>query len=357
MSRMKPNTPSATPPSSKIGDDHAHHEHPSDHGPHGAHDHRYDDDNLGVHGDGHDHGHSHGLGHVHAPKNFGPAFAIATALNMGLVVAQVFYGVTAHSVALLADAGHNFGDALGLLIAWGAHALAKLNPTTRYTYGFRSASILAALLNGVILLVATGGIVWEAIQRFFEPGEVAGLTVMVVAAIGILVNGISAWLLMAGQGDDLNIRGAFIHMIGDAAVSFGVVVAGGVILSTGWNWLDPTVSVLISAVIIWATWGLLREAVNHSLDAVPSDIDPRKVADYLRTLPGVSEIHDLHVWAMSTTETALTCHLVIPDGHPGDAFLERVYEHLGQKFEIQHPTVQIELGDARACKLSPTHVV
>jgi cobalt-zinc-cadmium efflux system protein len=307
------------------------------------------------HHDARDHGH-HGR-HVHAPKAFGPMFAVATALNVGLVAVQVFYGIAAHSVALLADAGHNFGDALGLVIAWGAHVVAKLNPTTRYTYGFRSASILAASLNGVILLVATGGIAWEAIQRFFEPGEVAGLTVMGVAAIGIVVNGLSAWLLMAGQKEDLNIRGAFLHMVADAAVSLGVVVAGGAIILTGWNWLDPTVSLVISAVIVWGTWGLLREAVSHSLDAVPSEIDPKDVARYLSGLPGVDAIHDLHVWAMSTTETALTCHLVMPKGHPGDEFLEKLYHQLHDKFGIEHPTLQIELGNAGVCKLAPDHVV
>jgi cobalt-zinc-cadmium efflux system protein len=304
-----------------------------------------------------DHNHHGDHEHVHVPKDFGPMFAIATALNVGLVAIQIFYGIAAHSVALLADAGHNFGDALGLVIAWGAHVLAKLNPTARYTYGFRSASILAALLNGVILLVATGGIAWEAIERFFEPGEVAGFTVMVVAAIGIVINGLSAWFLMAGRKGDLNIRGAFLHMVGDAAVSLGVVIAGGLIILTGWNWLDPTVSIVISAVIVWGTWGLLREAVNHSLDAVPSEIDPKEVIKYLGGLPGVEGIHDLHVWAMSTTETALTCHLVMPKGHPGDEFLQKIYRQLHDKFEIVHPTLQIELGDAGACKLAPEHVV
>lgn len=305
----------------------------------------------------HDHDHRRGHEHVHAPKDFGAMFAIATALNVGLVVVQVFYGIAAHSVALLADAGHNFGDALGLVIAWGAHVLAKLNPTARYTYGFRSASILAALLNGVILLIATGGIAWEAIERLFEPGAVAGFTVMAVAAIGIVLNGLSAWCLMAGQKGDLNIRGAFLHMVGDAAVSLGVVIAGGLILLTGWNWLDPAVSIVISVVIVWGTWGLLRDAVNHSLDAVPPEIDPKEVTKYLGGLPGVEEIHDLHVWAMSTTETALTCHLVMPKGHPGDEFLQKIYHQLHEKFEIAHPTLQIELGDAGGCKLAPHHVV
>jgi cobalt-zinc-cadmium efflux system protein len=234
--------------------------------------------------------------------------------------------------------------------------LSKSAPTARYTYGLRSATILAALINGVILLLATGGIAWEAIGRLSDPGEVAGLTLLVVAALAIVVNGVSAWLLMAGHRD-LNIRGAFLHAIGDAAVSAGVVVAGAVIIFTGWNWLDPTVSLVISAVIVWGTWGLLREAVNHSLDAVPSEIDPDQVAEHLSELPGVTTIHDLHVWAMSTTETALTCHLVMPDGHPGDEFLARLYHELHHEFGIGHPTIQIEMGDAGACKLSPPHVV
>jgi cobalt-zinc-cadmium efflux system protein len=304
----------------------------------------------------HDHSH-HGTGHAHAPKDFGAIFAIATALNVALVIAQAFFGITAHSVALLADAGHNFGDALGLLIAWGAHTLAKLNPTSRYTYGFRSASILAALLNGMILLVATGGIAWEAIGRFFEPGHVAATTVVVVAAAGILINGFSAWLLMAGQKADLNIRAAFLHMLGDAAVSLGVVIAAALIIVTGCYWLDPAVSIVISAMIVWGTWHLLREAVNQSLGAVPSTIDPQEVAKHLNDLPGVDAIHDLHVWAMSTTETALTCHLVMPNGHPGDAFLQGLCRELQHKFGIAHPTLQIELGDAGACNLAPEHVV
>jgi cobalt-zinc-cadmium efflux system protein len=209
----------------------------------------------------------------------------------------------------------------------------------------------------VILLVATGAIAWEAIGRFFEPHQVAGATVMVVAALGIFINGLSAWLLMAGQKGDLNIRSGFLHMVADAAVSLGVVVAGGLILLTGWNWLDPTVSIAISAVIVWGTWGLLREAIDHSLSAVPSDIDPAAVANYLRKLPGVSEVHDLHIWAMSTTETALTCHLVMPKGHPGDEFLQKLCDQLHDKFKIAHPTVQIELADTGACKLAPDHVV
>jgi cobalt-zinc-cadmium efflux system protein len=318
-----------------------------------AHDHDGDDLKHHHHHDGRGHAHSH----AHVPKDFGALFATATALNLGLVAIQVFYGVIAHSLALLADAGHNFGDALGLIIAWGAHVLSRLNPTARFTYGFRSASILAALLNSVILLLATGAIAWEAVGRFFAPGDVAGLTVMVVAAAGIAVNGFSAWLLMSGQGSDLNIRGAFLHLVGDAAVSFGVVLAGGAILLTGWNWLDPAVSIAISALIVWGASGLLREAVNRSLSAVPSEIDPTAVAKYLRDLPGVEAIHDLHVWGMSTSETALTCHLVMPKGHPGDEFLRQLDRQLYYKFHIIHPTIQIELGDAGACRLAPEHIV
>lgn len=284
-------------------------------------------------------------------------FAIATALNIALVAVQVFYGIAAHSVALLADAGHNFGDALGLALAWGAHVLARAKPTARYTYGFRSASIFAALINGVILLVATGAIAWEAIQRFFEPGEVAGFTVMIVAAVGIVINGVAAWLLMAGQKGDINIRGAFLHMVADAGVSFSVVVAGGIIMLTGWNWLDPSMSLVISAVIVWGTWSLLREAVNQSLDAVPSGISPKDVSQFLIGLPGVEAIHDLHIWAMSTTETALTCHLVMPNGHPGDEFLQNLFHQLHDKFKIEHPTLQIELANAGPCRLAPDHVV
>jgi cobalt-zinc-cadmium efflux system protein len=322
---------------------------------HGPHDHPGRDH---EHRDHHHHGgHGHAHGHAHGPRDFGTLFVIATALNLALVAIQIFYGVIAHSVALLADAGHNFGDALGLVIAWGAHGLSRLNPTARFTYGFRSASILAALLNSVILLVATGAIAWEAIERSFDPGEVAGLTVMVVAAIGIAINGFSAWLLMSGQEDDLNIRSAFLHLMGDAAVSVGVVVAGGAILLTNWNWLDPAVSIVISALIVWGTWGLLREAINRCLDAVPSEIDPKAVAEYLRGLPGVDDIHDLHVWAMSTTETALTCHLVMPNGHPGDEFLHQLDDQLRHKFRIAHPTIQIELGDAGTCTLAPEHMV
>jgi cobalt-zinc-cadmium efflux system protein len=300
---------------------------------------------------------THGHLHVHAPVNFGSAFACAAALNLGLVAIQVIYGLSANSVALLADAGHNFGDGLGLMLAWGAHALGRSPPTERYTYGYRSASILSALCNAMILLIATGAIVWEAILRFADPGEVAGTTVMIVAAVAIVVNGLSAWLLMAGQKGDLNIRGAFAHLAADAGVSAGVVVAGGAILLTGWTWIDPAVSLLISAVIVWGTWGLLREAVLMSMDAVPSHINPSDVREYLETLAGVASVHDLHIWAMSTTENALTAHLVLPGGHPGDAFLADLCHDLDHRFNIKHPTIQIEVGDAGPCGLEPSTTI
>jgi cobalt-zinc-cadmium efflux system protein len=318
-----------------------------------SHDHHHADDHDGAH----DHAHHHAHGHSHAPASFGVAFAAATVLNLGLVVVQVIYGLSAHSVALLADAGHNFGDALGLLLAWGAHALARVEPTERFTYGFRSASILSALVNAVLLLIATGAIAWEAVRRLADPGEVAGWTVMAVAAIAIVANGLSAWLLMAGQKGDLNIRGAFAHMLADASVSAGVVLAGGAILLTGWTWLDPAISLVVAAVIVWGTWGMLRDAAHLSMDAVPPGIKPGEVRRYLEQLPGVTGVHDLHVWAMSTTEHALTAHLVMPAGHPGDAFLGQLCHGLDHRFGIRHPTVQIELSDADPCLLEPAHTV
>jgi cobalt-zinc-cadmium efflux system protein len=305
----------------------------------------------------HAHDHSHDHGHSHAPKNFGVAFAAATALNLVLVIAQVIYGLGANSLALLADAGHNLGDVLGLVLAWAAYAMAKRQPTARFTYGYRSASILSALVNAVTLLVATGGIAWEAIRRIGSPGEVEGWTVIILAAVGIAVNGASALLLMSGHKGDLNIRGAVLHLAADAGVSVGVVVAGAVILITGWGLIDPIASLFISIVILWGSWGLLRESFRLSMDAVPSGIDPQDVRGFLDALTGVTSTHDLHIWAMSTTETALTCHLVMPAGHPGDAFLARACHELEHRFGINHATFQIELGDAGVCALEPAHVV
>jgi len=306
-----------------------------------------------------DHDHAHddhsqhgGHTHRHAPRQFGRAFAVATVLNVLLVIVQVVYGLAANSMALVADAGHNFGDVLGLIIAWVAHAAARRPATERYTYGFRSASILAALLNGILLLLATGAIAWEAIGRLGAPSEVAGLTVVIVAAIGIAVNGASALLLMAGSKSDLNVRGAFLHLIGDAAVSFGVVAAGAAIMLTGWYWLDPVASLVVSALIVWSTWTLLREAIILSLAAVPPKIDPRAVRRYLEGLDGVSAIHDLHIWPMSTTETALTVHLEMPGGHPGDTLLMQAAHDLAHRFAIGHVTIQIEASTSTVCPLA-----
>jgi cobalt-zinc-cadmium efflux system protein len=265
--------------------------------------------------------------------------------------------VISHSVALLADAGHNLGDVLGLLTAWGASELARRQPTARYTYGYRSSSMLAALFNGVVLLVITGGIAWEAIRRLFEKGEVMGPTVMAVAAAGILVNGLTAALFASGRKGDLNVRGAFLHMLSDALVSAGVVVAGAVIWFTGWSMIDPAVSIAISALIVWSTWGLLKESLKMVLQAVPEAIDPAEVNAALASLPGVTALHDLHIWPMSTTETALTCHLVMPQGHPGDSFLAEVCTMLNQRYRIGHATVQVETDTNFACPLEPAHVV
>ena len=304
-------------------------------------------------------GSAHGSeGHQHAPASFGTAFAIGITLNLAYVLGEAFYGVTAHSLALLADAGHNLSDVLGLAAAWLAAGLSKRRPSGRYTYGLRRSSILSALGNAIILLIVTGGIAWEAVRRFADPEPAGGLVILVVAAIGIAVNGVTAFLFMAGRKGDLNIKGAFWHMASDALVSLGVVIAGGVILWTGWLWLDPAISLVISAVIIVGTWGLLRDSVNLSLDAVPPGIDLQKVATFLRGLPGVSEVHDLHVWGMSTTETALTAHLVRPNASLDDDLLHSACAELKEQFRISHATLQVENGlGARPCVLQSSEVV
>jgi cobalt-zinc-cadmium efflux system protein len=270
------------------------------------------------------------------------AFAIGVALNLGFVAVEAAFGVVAGSLALLADAGHNLSDVLGLLLAWGASYLAGLRPTTRRTYGWRSSTILAALLNAAILLVAVGGIGSEAVRRLYEPAPVAGMTVILVAAVGMVVNTATALLFRAGRKHDLNIRGAFLHLAGDAGVSAGVVVAGVAMLVTGRAWLDPLVSLVIAAVILFSAWGLLRDSVNLALHAVPEGIDPERVTDYLCRLPGVAAVHDLHIWAMSTTETALTVHLVKPDPEDDDGVIARASEGLRELFGIQHTTIQWE---------------
>jgi cobalt-zinc-cadmium efflux system protein len=296
---------------------------------------------------GHSHDHDeHGHTHAHAPASFGKAFAIGIALNLGFVIIEALYGLMSNSVSLLADAGHNLGDVLGLGVAWLASVLAQ-----------RGSSILAALFNAVFLLVTVGGLSWEAIRRLGSPEPVAGKTMMAVAAIGILVNAVTAWLFASGRKDDINLRGAFLHMASDALVSVGVVAAGLVILLTNWLWIDPVVSLVINAVIVWGTWGLLRDSVGMSMAAVPPQIDPAAVRSLLSDRPGVVGVHDLHIWPMSTTENALTCHLVMPDGHPGDAFLNELCSDLAERFKINHTTVQIEVDPHIACALAPEEVV
>jgi cobalt-zinc-cadmium efflux system protein len=312
---------------------------------------------------GHDHGHS---GHDHAGPHHhhgapgsrtGLVFAIATALNLGFVAVEAVYGVLAHSMALLADAGHNLSDVLSLAAAWGASVLAQRRPSRRYTYGLRSSSILVALLNAIILLVAVGAIILEAGQRLAQPVPVAGWTVIAIALLGVVVNGLTAAALFGAGRSDLNVRSAFAHMAADAAVSFGVAAAGAIILMTGFNWLDPAVSIAVALLIIAATWRLLRQALDMALHAVPYGIDPQSVHDHLARVAGVNAVHDLHIWPMSTTETALTAHLVMPAGHPGDAALAHIADELHERFAIGHVTLQVETDPEHACTLAPDHVV
>jgi cobalt-zinc-cadmium efflux system protein len=290
-------------------------------------------------------GHDHGA-HSHAPANYGRAFAFGITLNLIFVVIEAFYGFLAGSVALIADAGHNLFDVLGLTIAWGAWWLAKRQPTARFTYGMRGSTILAALLNALLLLVACGAIALEGVQRLADPRPVAGAVVMAVATAGIVVNLGTALLFLGGRAHDINLRGAFLHMVADGAVSAGVVVAGYLTLKTGLGWIDPATSLVIVVVILLGTWGLLRESVALAMDAVPDGIDPGAVTERLAAVPGVARIHHLHIWPTSTTQTALTAHLVMPGGHPGDAFLGRLSHMLEHDFGIGHATFQIETGDA-----------
>ncbi|GAA3847814.1 cation diffusion facilitator family transporter [[Pseudomonas] carboxydohydrogena] len=327
---------------------HDHHGHSHDHPDHAHDGHAHKDH---AHDD-----HAH-HGHHHAPVDFGRAFLIGITLNTAFVLIEGLYGYLANSTALLADAGHNLSDVLGLVTAWIAAVLSKRAPTARYTYGLRNTSILAALANAVLLLIACGAILLEAAQRLIEPEPVKSVTIIVVATIGILVNGATAWLFASGQKGDINIRGAYLHMIADAAVSAGVVIAGLVIMQTGWLWVDPLTSLVVVGVIVWSTWGLLRESTAMSLDAVPAFIDPLAVRAFLEKRPGVSSIHDLHIWPISTTETALTAHLVTPGGHPGDGFLTETCQQLQEHFRISHSTIQIEISEHGNCALAPDHVI
>jgi len=304
------------------------------------------------------HGHHPAHVHHHVPKNFDRAFAIGVLLNAGFVSVEVAFGLMSNSLALLADAGHNLSDVLALLLAWGAGVLARKQPTQRHTYGLRRTSVLAALLNALVLLVAVGGIAWEAVLRLSHPEMVQSGTVIGVASLGILVNGFTAWLFMSGKEHDVNIKSAYLHMASDAAVSLGVVLAALAMQFTGWLWLDPVMSLTISVVIAVGTWGLLRESFNLALDAVPSALDANKVASYLASLPGITAVHDLHIWAMSTTEVALTVHLVKPDALLDDGLLARINHDLREQFNIDHTTIQLEVGDpVHPCKQAPAEVV
>jgi cobalt-zinc-cadmium efflux system protein len=323
-----------------------------------THSHSHAHDHAGHEDHDHADGHAHGPGgHVHAPANFGPAFATGIALNTAFVIVEAIYGYTSNSTALIADAGHNLSDVLGLVVAWIAVVLSKRPPSPRYTYGLRGSSILAALFNAVFLLIAVGAIGWEAILRLLNPEPVGETTVIIVATIGIAINGFTAWLFASGSKNDLNIRGAYLHMAADAAVSAGVVIAAIIIMFTGWLWLDPVTSLVIVAVIVWGTWGLLRDSTAMSLDAVPAGIDPAAVRRYLEQCPGVTQVCDLHIWPMSTTEVALTCHLVMPSGHPGDTFLLQTARRLNAEFKIQHSTIQVVTSPVTGCEMMRTHAV
>ncbi|TNE52648.1 MAG: cation transporter [Sphingomonadales bacterium] len=298
------------------------------------------------HAHNHDHhGHSHG-GHCHAPADFGRAFAIGVILNSAFVIVEAVYGFLSGSMALVADAGHNLSDVLALMLAWAASVAAKRPPSPRFTYGYKSSTILAALANAMLLALAIGAILFETIHRLFEPAPVEGMTMVVIAGIGIVINTATALMFIRGRKHDLNIRGAFLHMAADALVSLGVVIAGLAILTTGQIWIDPVTSLLIVAVIAWGTWGLARDSIKLGLHAVPDGIDEAAVRTHLSSLEGVAEVHDLHIWPMSTTETALTAHLVIPAGHPGDKFLASLSRELTERFGIGHSTVQIEANSA-----------
>jgi cobalt-zinc-cadmium efflux system protein len=325
--------------------EHSGHEHSNEHAVH-AH---------GAHHGGHEHGgHDH---HDHAAATSGWAFVIGIAVNLAFVIAEAIYGAVAHSMALSADAVHNLGDVLGLCLAGGAAVLAKRRPSKRRTYGLRGTTMLASLANAVLLLTVTGAVVWESLGRLSHPGEVNGKTVVVVALVGVAINGASALLFMRGRHGDLNVRSAFVHLAGDAVLALGVAISGAIVLRTGLLWLDPAVSIALSVVILISTWGLLRRALDLVLGAVPTGIDPDAVRAFLERLPDVVEVHDLHIWAMSTTETALTAHVVMP-GRCEPRFLGDVCRRLHLEFGVGHSTIQVDAVDAPdPCALSPEDVI
>lgn len=332
-----------------------------DHDPHHRHSHDGRGPAAHAHAHVHDHAHAghahHGHGHAHAPVG-SRAFAIGIALNLAFVAVEGVAGLLADSVALLADAGHNLSDVLGLALAWVALGLGRRKPSAHFTYGLRGSSIWAALANAALLLVACGAIAWEAVDRLIDPRPVQGLAMIAVAAIGVAINTATALLFMRGSRDDLNVRGAFMHMAADAAISLGVVVAGALVMATGWLWLDPAISLAIVAVILAGTWGLLKDSARLALQAVPASIEPEAVRRCLASRAGVTDVHDLHIWAISTTEIALTAHLVMPGERPADSFFAEVAGELEERFGIRHPTLQIECGDGTAaCRLAPNDVV
>jgi len=295
------------------------------------------------------HSHSH---HHHEVNNYNRSFAIGITLNVIFVVIEVSYGLMADSLALIADAGHNLSDVMSLMLAWGASYLATKHPTQTRTYGLRKVTIMASLISAVLLFVALGGIAWESVERLSSPQAVNGMTVIVVAAIGVVINTATALLFVKGQAHDLNIRAAYLHMAADAAISLGVVLAGIAIMVTGWLWLDPIISLFIVVVILLGTWRLLRDSINLSIDAVPAGINVMEIKEYLKSLEGVSDMHHLHVWALSTTENALTVHLVSTQERIDNDFLHEVHEHLHHHFNIAHATIQLEkLSSDTSCRL------
>ena len=313
----------------------------------------------GAHHHRHDHRHTHGHHHHPAPspRQAGRAFAVAVTLNLIFVVTEVAAGFVSGSMALLADAGHNLSDVLSLLLAWGASVLSARPPSARFTYGLKSSSILAAITNAALLWVAVGAILVETIRRFTEPAPVAGTTMIVVAGVGIAVNALSALLFAKGSKSDLNLRAAFVHLMADAVVSVGVVAAGLVIVWTGFAPIDPIMSLVITGAIAWSSWGLMRDSLHLGMLGVPHSVDGAKVRAFLERLPGVTRVHDLHIWPMSTTETALTAHLVMPGGQPGDAFLHELAHELDHDFGIGHPTIQIEIDGNCFCPLESEAVI
>lgn len=318
--------------------------------------HDHSDSHSHVHAHSHNHGHTHH--HHHAPKNYNSAFAIGVVLNTLFVIIEGVYGYFSHSLALMADAGHNLSDVAGLAIAWGAFWLTTKKPTSTYTFGLRKSSILSALFNAIFLLMAVGVIIWEAVHRLFNPNMVETKTVMIVAAIGIVINAATAMLFFKDKEDDINIRGAYLHMAADALISLGVVISAVIISYTSWYWLDPLVSIIISLVIIYGTWDLLKNALRFSMDAVPENIDSLAVKNYLQGLPDVVEVHDLHIWGMSTTETALSAHLTVNTKSLGNIQLAKISTDLKKKFKIHHPTIQVEYYEENfECHLKPDDIL